>query len=159
MSPRSYLFGLSLFALAGCTQADIPGDNIAAAAQDQPSQPFMLGNSDIDSADISYSNPKTGSTLDTQATRTLIKRLSHTRAINQHEINEQLGLIHGELSAGTFVVSNPYFPRYIANTLPLPQTRSIVRDGKEISNPEGYDDPRQGYTQDAKGLLSFANRS
>lgn len=118
-------------------------------------QPFMLGKTDINTAQIRYRNAETGTDLSVDETRALVKRLAQTQALNQSEINTQLGLDDRINQGAGFVVSNPYYPRTTDQSLPLPKQRSVIRDGQEVLNPEGYADPHQGYSIDAEGRTRF----
>lgn len=134
------LFG---FALAAVTGVALAGS------------PTMLGTTDINTADIYYKNPLSGTSLDGEQTRALVLRLLQTSALNQSELNDQLGLDPGVNKGEGFSVANPYYPPYETNTLPLPKQRTIVRDGVESVNPEGYDDPREGYSVSESGDVRF----
>ena len=115
----------------------------------------MLGKFDIKNANIEYINPVSNVKLDTKTTRELVLKLMKTQPVNQAEINQQLNLEHGEMSNSNFIVSNPYYPRNTDAQIDLPELRSIIRDGQEIINPEGYAKPEEGYTLNAAGEPAF----
>lgn len=122
---------------------------------EQKTQSFMLGKSDINQADISYSNPLSGVSLNKKQTRALVKRLAQTRALNQDEINQQLKLQNTVKQGKGFSVANPYYPRSQDKSVPLPKVRNIVKEGEVIENPQGYDDPHEGYTKKEDGSVTF----
>ena len=120
---------------------------------------YRLGQQNIGQAQIQYANPLSEVSMGTEQTRALVERLAETRALNQDEISRQLDLSTAERHGAGFAVANPYYPRYQGDTIALPKPRSIVVDGKTLINPEGYDDPREGYTENADGSLSFSQQA
>jgi hypothetical protein len=152
---KSFALAVGLLSLSVAAFADKRGTEQVSKPQQAVHGSAMLGQFDINSAEIGYNNPESGAQLDTKATRALVLRLLQTRALNQDKINGELKLIHGERSASEFAVSNPYYPVSNANAIPLPKSRSITRDSREIINPEGYDDPREGYTEGAGKVIFF----
>ena len=118
---------------------------------------FRLGKTDINEADIRYHNPASDTALNVEQTRELVKKLAQTKASNQTEINTQLQLQRGEHHGKGFNANNPYYPRLQPSELdfPLPKPRTVLRDGKTLINPEGYDDPFEGFTKNANGDVQF----
>lgn len=118
-------------------------------------KPFMLGQTDINQAAIQYSNHHMGFELTQEQTRVLVKKLAATEAINQAEINDQMGLEKGMKMGAGFTVSNPYYPRNTSLDIPLPEQRYVVKDGKKQHNPEAYADPREGYKLGEDNKIEF----
>ena len=138
----------------------LPGAVLAAEHNSPPvkntsESSSMLGKFDIKNANIEYINPVSDVKLDTKTTRELVLKLMKTQPVNQAEINQQLNLEHGEMSNSNFTVSNPYYPRNTDTQIDLPKLRSIIRDGQDIINPEGYAKPEEGYSLNAAGEPAF----
>jgi len=128
---------------------------ITAKAQQELSQPFLLGNVDVRFANIKYENAEKGVNLSTAETRELVQYLYQTNALNQQQIYNEL-LLEGSVNKGEgFETANPYFPRYKGNDIPLPKPRAIMVNGTEVFNPEQYDDTKEGYKFTDTGVEYF----
>ena len=128
---------------------------IHAAEKQELSPAFLLGKYNVSVANIQYANPAANVNLSTAETRELVKYLYKTEALNQPEIYNALNLESGAVVGSGFVTSNPYYPSYTGKDILAPKTKTVVRDGVEIVNPEGYADPREGYRTDSAGNLVF----
>jgi len=124
----------------------------ASAAQ---AQPIMLGQFDVQQADLHYRNPQAGVALDAAQTRDLVRRLDTTQLLNQTEILDALHLTGQANQGAGFGLPNPYFPRYRGNDLPLPALRQGLVDGALRSNPEAYAQTQEGYHIAADGTREY----
>lgn len=122
--------------------------SLFASAEDMNS--YFIGEVDIAQAAIEYSNPMSGAKLSGHQTRELVIRLYRTKALNQRQAYQALGLQGKENIGKNFVTANPYFPRNSNTQLALPKPRSITVAGKTIENPEGYANPLEGYNGTAE---------
>jgi hypothetical protein len=128
---------------------------VHAKQQQELSKPFYLGKYDVRFADIQYSNPEKGVSLSKAETRELVMYLYQTTALNQQQMSDELALIDGDTKGQGFQTSNPYFPRYSGNDIPLPKVRAVMRDGVEITNPESYANTQEGYYLSANGVQYY----
>lgn len=128
---------------------------IQMAEKQELSPAFFLGKYNISVANIKYANPPANVSLSTVETRELVKYLYKTEALNQKQIYDELKLETGAVAGAGFVTANPYYPAYTGKDIQVPRTKTVVRNGVEIVNPEGYADPREGYKTDSNGNLVF----
>lgn len=119
------------------------------------SQPFWLGATDLRYAKIAYKNPKYAVDLNAESTRDLVKRLYLTEAQNQEAIAQALNLEAGSNTGDGFSLNNPYYPRPENSNIPLPKARSVIIDGVEVFNPEGYANTNEGYDIDGSGRVRY----
>jgi hypothetical protein len=119
------------------------------------SEPFLLGQVDIRTADIYYTNPATGSRLNLSNTRQLVKALYTTQALNVEQIHAELDLEDSDKLGDGFSTLNPYFPKYTGNDIVLPKPRSVMVDGLEVFNPEGYNDTKEAYKIGDNGQIQW----